>query len=62
VRGTYVSVADVDGFYADALGNIFRASSVLVKIRVRLRDQALVLRPRRGSSHVCHSCMWGISC
>lgn len=57
---TYVSVAGVDGFYADALCDIFGASSVSAKAGETPRPGTMSTGAE--GSHVCQSCVQGISC
>lgn len=58
---TYVSVAGIDGFYADALCDVFGASSVSAKAGEVPRPGNTRTGAEEGS-HVCQSCVQGISC
>lgn len=58
-----MSVAGVDGFYADALGNIFRASRVSAKVgeapRFRHEDESRGGFSRLPELHVGACCVSG---
>lgn len=61
-----MSVAGGDGFYADALGDVFRASSVSANAGggggLRLQDPGMRAIAEEESAHVCQSCRSGMSC